>query len=101
MIDRRDDESGIGQRSCCVMVPAEPSDISVGDDNQRPLCPGDGAVLYADETIVDAHPKIAELNIFRLASHGYQIAPDKFGPRVEKLDAGGVSRRSRAKKHNN
>jgi hypothetical protein len=101
MIDCRDDESRIRKRSCRVMVPAEPSDITVGDDDQRQLCPSDGAILHTDETIIDTYPQVAKLHISRF---GLAWIPDRAGQvraMVEKLDARGVGGISHARKNNN
>ena len=65
MIDCRNDETGISQRGCRVMVPAEPSDVAVGNDDQWQLCSGDGTILYADESIVNSHPEFTQLHVFR------------------------------------
>lgn len=79
------------------MVTAEPPDISVRNDDQRELCPGDGTILHTDKTIVDADPKVAELRIFRF---GLAWIPDRarqVRAMVEKLDASGFRRKKPSK----
>src|SRR4051812_39778492 len=83
------------------MVPAEPSDITVGDDDQRQLCPSDGTILHTGETIVNADPEVAKIHIFRF---GLAWIPDRarqVSAMVEKLNTSGVGGGSQARKHNN
>ena len=47
MINGCDDEAGIGQRLCSVMMHGEPPAPTVGEDNQRQLLPSHGTVFHA------------------------------------------------------
>ena len=87
MIDRRDDEAGVGQRFRRIVMLAEESAPAVRKDDERKLCACNGTVLRALQAKIRADRKTAKRHMRRL--RGARI-PDRARQRrieLEKLNA--------------
>src|SRR5690242_12461218 len=101
MIDCGDDEAGIRERRCRVMMAAEPAGVAVRENDQRQLCACDGTILHADQTVIDGHSQIAEIDMFRLALARIPDGARQAWTVVEKLDARSVGGRGKATENDN
>ena len=89
MIDRRDDEAGVGERRGDIVVAAGPSSPAMRDHDERKALAFDRAVLHAGDPEPPQHRLSGGLGAGR--PHGaVQRRPLGIGRYRESLDAGGM-----------
>nr|WP_246773925.1 hypothetical protein [Bradyrhizobium diazoefficiens] len=66
MIDRRDDEAGVGQRLRRIVLLAEKSAAAVREDDEGKFCARDRTILHALQVEIGADRKIAKRHMRRL-----------------------------------
>src|SRR5260370_2555135 len=99
MIDSGDDKAGISHRLCSVMTCAEPPGATVGENNQRQLCPRDGTILHTHQAKIGGHRQGAERYMFRLPCAWIPDSTCQAWVRSEKLDAGGLRGKAQARQN--